>query len=130
MQKGRGNSMTNSSPNIITEIKSNRMGWAEHAAGKRVSNPRNVLVGKLKGKSSFGISLRSSDGHINMDFKEIRHEWYGRDSTGLGQSSKADFYQHGNNPSGSFKGRAFLDHLINYKCCMKGPVSNSWLPVC
>jgi hypothetical protein len=54
-------------------------------------------------KSHWKKKKRSWDVHVNMGFMEIRHEWYGRYSTGLGQSSNADFYQHDNDSSGSWK---------------------------
>jgi hypothetical protein len=45
------------------------MGWVEHVEGIEVRNTQNVLVKKLKGKSSLGMSLHCPDKHVNMDFK-------------------------------------------------------------
>jgi hypothetical protein len=61
-----------SSPNIIMQIKSRRMRWAEHAA--RMGEDRNVykvLMGKPEGKRPLGkLRCRWEDG-IRMDLREI-----------------------------------------------------------
>jgi hypothetical protein len=61
-----------SSPNIIRQIKSWRMRWAEHVA--RMGEERNVysvLMGKPEGKRPLGRPrLRWEDG-IRMDLREI-----------------------------------------------------------
>jgi hypothetical protein len=58
-----------SSPNIIRELKSSRMGWVEHVAGIVVRNTQNVLVEKPKRNNSPEMSLHIPDKHVNMDIK-------------------------------------------------------------
>jgi hypothetical protein len=61
-----------SSPDIIRQIKSRRMRWAEHVA--RMEEGRNVyklLVGMSKGKRPLGRARRRWEGGIKMDFREI-----------------------------------------------------------
>jgi hypothetical protein len=61
-----------SSPDIIRQIKSRRMRWAEHMA--RVEEERQVykvLVGKPEGKRPLGRPRRRWEDGIRMDLMEI-----------------------------------------------------------
>jgi hypothetical protein len=61
-----------SSPDIIRQIKSRRMGWAGHVA--RMGEGRNVyrvLVGKPEGKRQLEKSRRRWEDGIKMDLREI-----------------------------------------------------------
>jgi hypothetical protein len=66
-----------SSPDIIGQIKSRRMMWAEHVA--RMGEGRNVyrvLVGKPEGKRPLKRPRRRGEDGIKMDLREIG--WGGR----------------------------------------------------
>jgi hypothetical protein len=72
-----------SSPNIIRNIKSRRMRWAEHVA--RMGETRNaykILVGKPEGKRTQGRPRRRWVDNIKTNLREIR--WYGLDRSGSG----------------------------------------------
>jgi hypothetical protein len=73
-----------STPDIIRQIKSRRMRWAEHVA--RMGEGRNVyrvLVGKTKEKRPLGRPRRRWEDGIKMDLREIG--WGGGvDSAGSG----------------------------------------------
>jgi hypothetical protein len=73
-----------SSPDIIRQMKSRRMGWAGHVA--RMGEGRNVymvLVGKLERKRPLGRPRRRWEDGIKIDFREIG--WGGGvDSDGSG----------------------------------------------
>jgi hypothetical protein len=73
-----------SSPDIIRQIKSRRMGWAGHAAcmgeGRKVYR---VLVGKSAGKRSLERPKRRWEDGIKMDVREFGWEC-GVDSPGSG----------------------------------------------
>jgi hypothetical protein len=59
------------SPNIVTVIKSRRMGWAGHVA--RVGAGRGVyrvLVGRPEGKRSLGRHKRTWEENIKLDLRE------------------------------------------------------------
>jgi hypothetical protein len=61
-----------SSPNIIRQIKSRRMGWAGHVA--RRGEERNVyrgLMGKPEGKRPLERPRRRWEDEIRMDLREI-----------------------------------------------------------
>jgi hypothetical protein len=61
-----------SSPNIVTVIKSRRMGWAAHVA--RMGEGRGVyrvLVGKPEGRRPLRRPRRRWEDNIKMDLKEI-----------------------------------------------------------
>jgi hypothetical protein len=61
-----------SSPDIIRQVKSRRMRWAEHVA--RMGEERNVykvLVGKPEGKRPPGRPRHRWEDEIRMDLKEI-----------------------------------------------------------
>jgi hypothetical protein len=61
-----------SSPNIIRQIKSRRMRWAEHVA--RMGEERNVyrvLMGKPEGRRPLGSPRRRWEDGIRMDLREI-----------------------------------------------------------
>jgi hypothetical protein len=62
----------NSSPDIIRQIKSRRMRWAEHMA--RMGEERKVykvLVGKPEGRRPLGRPRRRWEDGIRMDLREI-----------------------------------------------------------
>jgi hypothetical protein len=74
-----------SSPDIIRQIKSRRMRWAEHVA--RMGEGRNVyriLMGKPKGKSPLESQRRRWEYKFKMDLKEIGRRGCGVDSPGSG----------------------------------------------
>jgi hypothetical protein len=61
-----------SSPDIIRQVKSRRMRWAEHVA--RMGEERKVytvLVGKPEGKRPLGRPRRRWEDGIRMDVREI-----------------------------------------------------------
>jgi hypothetical protein len=61
-----------SSPDIIRQAKSRRMGWAGHVA--RMGEGRNlyrVLVGNPEGKRPLGRPRRKWEAGIKMDLREI-----------------------------------------------------------
>jgi hypothetical protein len=61
-----------SSPNIIRQIKSRRMGWAEHVA--RVGEQRKlhkIFVGKSEGKRPLGKPSCRWENGVRMDVREI-----------------------------------------------------------
>jgi hypothetical protein len=61
-----------SSPNIIRQIKSRRMGWAGHVAHKAEErNVYRVLVGKPEGKRPRGRPWSRWEDGIRMDLREI-----------------------------------------------------------
>jgi hypothetical protein len=72
-----------SSRDIITQIKSRRMRWAEHVA--RMGEGRNVyrvLVGKPEGKRPLGRPRRRWEDGININLREIGWGGCGVDSPG------------------------------------------------
>ena len=61
-----------SSPNIIRNLESRRLRWAEHVAPMEQSiNADSVLVGKLEGKNPLGRPRHTSEDHIKMDLREL-----------------------------------------------------------
>jgi hypothetical protein len=78
-------------PDIIRQVKSRRMRWAEHVA--RMGEERKVckvLVGKTEGKRPLGRQRRRCENGIRMDLREIGlGVWIGfdwlRTGTGGGQ---------------------------------------------
>ncbi|KAJ4439148.1 hypothetical protein ANN_15105 [Periplaneta americana] len=73
-----------SSPDIIRNIKSRRLRWAEHVA--RMGESRNayrVLVGRPEGKRPLGKPRRRWEHNIKMDLKEVGYD--GRDWINLAQ---------------------------------------------
>jgi hypothetical protein len=61
-----------SSPDIIRQIKSRRIRWAEHVA--RVGEEKNVyrvLMGKREGRRPLGRQRRKWDDGIKLDLREI-----------------------------------------------------------
>jgi hypothetical protein len=61
-----------SSPDIIRQVKSRRMRWAEHVA--RMGEEREVykvLVGKPEGKRPLGRPRRRWEDGIRMDLREV-----------------------------------------------------------
>ena len=66
------NPSSDSSPNIVWEIKSRRMRWAGHVAcmeeGRRVYK---VLVGKPEGNRPLGRPRRRREDNIKMDLEEV-----------------------------------------------------------
>jgi hypothetical protein len=83
-----------SSPDIIRQVKSRRMRWAEHVA--RMGEERKVykvLVGKPEGKRPLGRPRRRWEHGIRMDLREI--------GLGGGQGLVAGCCECGDEPSGS-----------------------------
>jgi hypothetical protein len=65
-----------SSPDIIRQIKSRRIRWAEHVV--RMGEERKaykVLVGKPEGNRPLGRRRRRWEDGIKMSFREIRWGW-------------------------------------------------------
>jgi hypothetical protein len=61
-----------SSPNIIRAIKLRRMRWAGHVA--RLGDKRGayrILLGRLEGRRSLGISRRRGEDNIKMDLQDV-----------------------------------------------------------
>jgi hypothetical protein len=74
-----------SSPNIIRQIKSRRMGWVGHVA--LVGEGRDVyrvLVGKPEGKRPLERPRHRGEEGLKMDLKEIGWGGCGVDSPGSG----------------------------------------------
>jgi hypothetical protein len=68
-------------------------------------NAYKILVGKSEGKRPLGnIGV---DGRIILDWMLGKWSWTG--FTWLRIESVVGFFEHGNEPSGSIKGREFLD---------------------
>jgi hypothetical protein len=73
------NEELNSLPNTVRVVKSKRMRWAGHVA--RMGKERGVhrvLVGKLEGKRTLGISRSRWEDNIKMDLQEVgggRGDW-------------------------------------------------------
>jgi hypothetical protein len=90
-----------SSTDIIRQVKSRRMRWAEHVA--RMGEERKVykvLVGKPEGKRPLGIPRRSCEDGIRMDLREIGLGGVGGfDSTGSEQGPVAGCCECGDEPS-------------------------------
>jgi hypothetical protein len=90
-----------SSPDIIRQIKSRRMRWAEHVA--RMGEERKVYkVLVPEGKRPLRIPRRKWEDEIRMDHREIG--WgggIGLDSTVSGQEPVASCCECGDEPSGS-----------------------------
>ncbi|KAJ4449368.1 hypothetical protein ANN_00766 [Periplaneta americana] len=64
-----------SSPDIIRNIKSRRLRWAEHVA--RMGESRNayrVLVGRLEGKRPLRRPRRRWEDNIKMDLREVEYD--------------------------------------------------------
>ncbi|KAJ4448229.1 hypothetical protein ANN_10243 [Periplaneta americana] len=64
-----------SSPDIIRNIKSRRLRWAEHVA--RMGESRNayrVLVGRPEGKRPLGKPRRRREDNIKMDLREVGYD--------------------------------------------------------
>ncbi|KAJ4428645.1 hypothetical protein ANN_25638 [Periplaneta americana] len=73
-----------SSPDIIRNIKSRRLRWAEHVA--RMGESRNacrVLVGRPEGKRPLGRPRCRREDNIKMDLREVGYD--GRDWIDLAQ---------------------------------------------
>jgi hypothetical protein len=61
-----------SSPDIIKQVKSRRMRWAEHVARmEEEKKVYKVLVGKPEGKRPLGRPRRRWEDGIRMDLREI-----------------------------------------------------------
>ena len=61
-----------SSPNIIRNLKSRRLRWAEHVARTEQSrNAYRVLVGKPEGKRPLGRPRHRWEDYIKMDLREV-----------------------------------------------------------
>ena len=61
-----------SSPNIIRNLKSRRLRWAEHVARIEQSiNSYRALVGKPEGKRPLGRPRRRWEDNIKMDLREV-----------------------------------------------------------
>ena len=61
-----------SSPNIIRNLKSRRLRWAEHVACmEQFRNAYRVLVGKPESKRPFGMPRRRWEDNIKMDLREV-----------------------------------------------------------
>ena len=61
-----------SSPNIIRNLKSRRLRWAEHVAHMEKSrNGCRVLVGKPEGKITLGRPRRRWEDNIKMDLRAV-----------------------------------------------------------
>jgi hypothetical protein len=93
-----------SSPDIIRQVKSRRMGLAGHVA--RIGEERkvyNVLVGKPEGKRPLRRPRRRWEDGVRMDLtvSEIGLGWCGLDSTGSGQGPVAACGVCDDGPSGS-----------------------------
>jgi hypothetical protein len=72
-------------PDIIMQVKSRRMRWAENVA--RMAEDRKVyrvLVGKPEGKRPLGRPRRRWEDGVRMDLREIGLGGCGLDSTGSG----------------------------------------------
>ncbi|KAJ4446570.1 hypothetical protein ANN_13267 [Periplaneta americana] len=64
-----------SSPDIIRNIKSRRLRWAEHVACMGESrNAYRVLVGRPEGKRSLGKPRRRWEDNIKMDLMEVAYD--------------------------------------------------------
>ncbi|KAJ4450211.1 hypothetical protein ANN_01618 [Periplaneta americana] len=70
-----------SSPDIIRNIKSRRLRWAEHVSLARMGESRNayrVLVGRPEGKRPLGRPRRRWEDNVKMDLKAVGYndrEW-------------------------------------------------------
>jgi hypothetical protein len=87
-----------SSPDIIKQVKSRRMRWAEYVAS--TGNERKVykvFVGKTEGKRPLGRPRRMWENGIRMDWLGV----CGLDSTGSGQGPMAGCCECRDEPSGS-----------------------------
>ena len=61
-----------SSPNIIRNLKSRRLGWAGHIARTEQSrNAYRVLVGKPEGKRPLGRPKHRWEDNIKMDLRKV-----------------------------------------------------------
>ena len=61
-----------SSPNIIRNLNSRRLRWAEHVANMEQSrNAYRVLVGKPDGKRPLGMPRLRWEDNIKMDLREV-----------------------------------------------------------
>jgi hypothetical protein len=92
-----------SSPDIIRQVKSRRMRWAEHVA--RMAKERKVykvLVGKSEGKRPLGRPRRRWEDGIRMDLREIGlGGGGGLDLTSSGQGPLKGCCECGDEPLGS-----------------------------
>jgi hypothetical protein len=96
-----------SSPNVIRIIKSRRMRWAGHVSMHGKRNAYKILVGKPEGKKPLGRPRHRQEDNIRMDLTEIG--WKGVEWICLAQGLVVGSLEHNNEPSGSIKGREFLD---------------------
>jgi hypothetical protein len=91
-----------SSPDIVIQVKSMRMRWAEHVARMGEEGKFcKVLVGKPEGKRPLGRTRRRWEYDIRIDLSEIGLGGCGLDSTGSGQGPVAGCCECGDEPSGS-----------------------------
>ncbi|KAJ4451488.1 hypothetical protein ANN_02951, partial [Periplaneta americana] len=90
-----------SSPDIIRNIKSICLRWAEHVALMGESkNPYRVLVGRPEGKRSLRRPRRRWEDNIKMDLREVGYD--DRDWINLAQDrDQWRAYVNGNEPPGS-----------------------------
>jgi hypothetical protein len=94
--------------NIIIVIKSRRMRWAGHVA--HMGDVRNTKCSSQNLKGRDHAEDLGVDGRIILErIMENRVGEYGLDSSGSGCGPVAGCCEHGNEPSGSVKGREFLD---------------------
>jgi hypothetical protein len=79
---------------------------------------KNFWSESLEGKRLFGKSRHRWKDNNQMDFSEIR--WVGVNWMHLAQyrDQWQYLYEHGNEPSGSIKGREFIDRLWDYQLVM------------
>jgi hypothetical protein len=90
---------------FIRMIKSRRMMWTGHVAGKgEMRNAYGILVGKPEGKRPQGRPRRRWVDNIRMDLRGIG--WDGMDCIDLVREGSCE---HGNEPSGSIKCWEILD---------------------
>jgi hypothetical protein len=74
-----------------------------------MKNAYSILVRKPEGKRPLGRPRHRWEDNIRKDHRKIRVRVCGLDSLGSEQGPVAGFCEHGNEPSGSIKGREFLD---------------------
>jgi hypothetical protein len=108
-----------SSPDIIRQVNSRRMRWAEHVArmGKE-KKVYKVLVGKPEGKSTLGRPRRRWEDGIRMDLREIGLGECGLDSTRSGKGLVAGCCECGYEPSGSCATELVIIFHSNVFCCL------------
>lgn len=90
--------------------------WKQSVGTKGVDRKEVEILCAQKGRDrSHNRPRRRLEKNIELNLKEIEHEYLDLDSTGSGYGPLAGCYEHCNEPSGYIKEGEFLERLNSYE---------------